>query len=189
MLEEDEALALDYDYAASFVGFLRDRFGMPALLELYAALDGVDAEGPRTSSSPSSARTGPPSRAHTCLRTPRVALSARSTASFRCSRGQPTPGPFAVASHCEDAATTGPYLGWSDEDTPASERHVILEISAPGTYAVTMTSSAKTSINVEDWHDKQLGEEIELSPGRKRLTIVSDIADEAVGEVVLSGPL
>jgi len=66
---------------------------------------------------------------------------------------------------------------------------VILEISAPGTYAVTMTSSAKTSINVEDWHDKQLGEEIELSPGRKRLTIVSDIADEAVGEVVLSGPL
>lgn len=35
----------------------------------------------------------------------------------------------------------------------------------------------------------QLNEPIELLPGRKRITIGTSTADEAVGEIVLRGPL
>ena len=45
LVEVSEAQKLNYVTAASFVRYLSDRFGMPALLELYAALDGVDAQG------------------------------------------------------------------------------------------------------------------------------------------------
>lgn len=198
MLEEDEPLDLDYDSAASFVGFLRDRYGMPTLLDLYAALDGVDVEG---TSAVFLSVLGEDWDAVESAYLPAY-MPGGFVGSLNCDF--PVVAPVAdtwtvsVATPCEDAATVGPYLGWSNEDTPASERHVILEVPTAGTYTVTMTSSAKTSINVEacgdapgyfSWYDTQIGEEIELSPGRKRLTITSDIADDAVGEVVLTGPL
>jgi hypothetical protein len=197
MLEESNAFNLDYNSAASFVRFLRDRFGMPALLELYAALDRVDVEG---TSDVFLAVLGEDWDAVESAYLP--AYTPNFVGAINCDFPVLAPAgdtwTLPVASPCEDAATVGPYLGWVASDTPASERYVILEIPAAGTYTVTMTSSAGTSVNIIDCgdapeyfsrHDTRLNETIELSPGRKRLKITTDIADEAVGEVVLSGPL
>ncbi len=197
MLEQSKALGLDYDSAANFVRYLRDRFGMPALLELYAALDGVGAEGtPDVFLAVLGEEWDAVEGAYL------ASYSAGFVGSINCDF--PVLAPVAdawtipVASPCEDAATIGPFLGWVESDTPASEHHVLLEIPAAGTYTVTMTSSANTSVGLIDCYDPhgyfsrydvQLNEEIELLPGRKRLTIVTDIADDAVGEIVLRGPL
>jgi len=197
MLEEDKALNLDYDSAASFVRFLRDRYGMPALLELYGALDGVDVAGtPGVFLAVLGESWDAVESAYLPAYTPNF------VGAINCEFPVLAPAADAwtlpIASPCEDAAVIGPYLGWSEADTPSARRQVILEVPAAGTYAVTMTSSAVTSLDIIDcgdapddisWYDAQVSEEIELSPGRKRLTIVTDIADEAVGEVVVSGPL
>jgi len=60
----------------------------------------------------------------------------------------------------------------------------------------SMTTSAKTWVALSDcdapfatYAGEQLNEPIELLPGRKRLDIKTDIADEAVGEITLRGPL
>jgi hypothetical protein len=169
---------------------------MPALLELYAALDGVDAEGtPDVFLAVLGEEWDEVESAYLAAYTPGF------VGAINCD--WPVLAPVAdtwtlpVTSPCEDASTIGPYLGWAKEDTPASERHVILEVPTAGTYTVTMTSSANASVNIIDCgdapdyfsgYDTRLGEEIELSPGRKRLTVTTDIADDAVGEVALIGP-
>lgn len=196
MLEQDKALGLDYDSAASFVRFLRDRHGMPALLELYAALDGVDAAGtPDVFLAVLGEDWDAAESAYLPAYTPNYVGAINCEFPVLEPAGDTWTLP--VTSPCEDAATIGPYLGWAEEDTPSSRRHVILEVPAAGTYTVTMTSSAITSLDIIDcddapddisWYDTRVREEIELSPGRKRLTIITDIADEALGEVVLKGP-
>ncbi len=197
LVEVSEAQKLNYVTAASFVRYLRDRFGMPALLELYAALDNVDAEG-----------------------TPDVFLavlgvdwddveggyfvtySPDAVGSINCDFPVLAPEAdtwtFPVDSPCDDAATIGPFLGWFDSDTPTTERYATLEIEEADIYTVSMTSSAKVSVYLIDCdeplehfsaYDTQRTEEIELLPGRKRIQIVTDIPDAAVGEVrVRRGP-
>ena len=193
LLEVSEPQFLNYDAAASFVRYLRDRFGMATLLELYAALDGVDMEG-----------------------TPDVFLAVLGVTwddvesgyvttyapvpvgSINCDFPELAPEAetwtIPVDSPCEDAATIGPFLGWYDSDIPYSERYVTLEIPEAGVYTVTMTSSTEVSVVLLDcdepgeyhtWYDSQVDDAIEMAPGRKRLLIGADIADAAVGEVVL----
>ena len=77
-----------------------------------------------------------------------------------------------------------------------SERYLTLEIRETGTYMASMTTSAKTWVALSDcdvpcatYASGQLNEPIELLPGRKRITIGTSTADEAVGEIVLRGPL
>lgn len=198
MMEEDKALNLDYDSAASFVGFLRDRFGMPALLELYAALDGVDAAGTRDVIL---AVLGEDWDTIESAYLPAY-IPGGYVGALNCDF--PVLPPVAdtwtlpVTAPCEDTSIIGPRLGWSEDDTPSSERYMILEIPVAGTYEMTMTSSGKTSVEIIDCGDApgrlceygtRVTRQIELSPGRKRLQIITDIADNAVGEVVLRGPL
>ena len=193
LIEVSKPQQLDYEAAASFVRYLRDRFGMPALIELYAALDGVDARG-----------------------TPDVFLAVLGVdwddvqggylvtyapvpvGSINCDFPELAPEAetwtVPVDSPCEDAATIGPFLGWYESDIPYSERYVTIEIAEAGVYTVTMTSSANVSVVLLDcdepgeyntWYDSRVDEAIEMAPGRKRLLIAADIADAAVGEVVL----
>ena len=198
MLEATDSLDIDYTAAASFVQYLRDRFGMAAVIELYAALDRVDAQA-----------------------TPEVFLAVMGESwgaveddfldtndwspvgSINCDFPELAPDDsgtwtLPVAPMCEDAATVGPFLGWDDADSPHTKRHVILEIPEAGMYSLTMTSSATASIEILDCDvpvlrvsrfGTQLAEEIEMVPGRKRLVLASNIADRAVGEVVIRGPL
>ena len=193
MLGKSESLGLDYNSAASFVRYLRDRFGMPAVLELYAALDRVDAQA-----TPDVFLVVLGEDWDSVEDAYLAAFTPASVGTINCDFPEIAPEAatwtFAVASPCEDAATIGPFLGWVDTDTPHSERYVTLEIPEDGIYTVTMTSSAKISVDLIDCddpleyysrYDARLNEEIELVPGRKRLTILTDIADEAVGEVVL----
>ncbi len=193
LLAVSEPQLLNYDAAASFVRYLRDRFGMATFLELYAALDGVDVQG-----------------------TPDVFLAVLGetwddvesgyvttyapvpVGSINCDFPEVVPEAetwtVPVDSPCEGAATIGPFLGWYDSDIPYSERYVTLEIAEAGVYTVAVTSSAKVSIVLLDcdepeeystWYDSRVDEAIEMAPGRKRLLIGADIADAAVGEVVL----
>jgi len=180
MLEVSEPQDLDYDAAASFVRYLRDRFGMPALLELYAALDGVDAHG-----------------------TPDVFLAVLGVdwddveggylvtyapvpvGSINCDFPALAPEAdtwtFPVDSPCDDAATIGPFLGWFDSDTPSAERYATLEIEEADIYTVSVTSSTRVSVYIIDCddpreyfsvYDTQWTEEIEMLPGRKRIQVV-----------------
>ncbi len=59
-----------------------------------------------------------------------------------------------------------------------------------------LTTSASTSVVISDcdapftvYLGPELNDAIELLPGRKRLDIKTDIADESVGEITLRGPL
>ena len=145
----DKPQQLDYEAAASFVRYLRVRFGMPALLELYAALDDVDAQG-----------------------TPDVFLavlgvdwddveggyyvtySPDAVGSINCDFPELAPEAGAwtipVDSPCEDAGTIGPFLGWYESDIPYSERYVTLNVPEAGVYTVSLTSSADVSIVLID---------------------------------------
>jgi hypothetical protein len=194
MLVVSKAGELDYDSAASFVGYLRDRYGMPTLLELYASLDRVDAQA-----------------------TPDVFLAVTGedwdvvedayltgftpipVGSLNCDFPEVAPEngawTFPVDSPCEGPVTIGPLLGLDESFTPQAERYMTLEISEAGTYMATMTSSAKAYVALSDcdmpetYVGGELNDLIELLPGRKRLRITTDIADAVVGEIVLRGPL
>ena len=197
MLETTKTLDLDYESAASFVRYLRDRFGMVAVLDLYAALDRVDAKAtPEVFFGVLGEPWDVVEDAYLATYTPISVGSINCNFPEHASEGGTWT--FPVASLCEDTASIGPFLGWADTDTPRTERYVTLEIPEAGVYSLTMTSSATISIGLiacdeplrgYSRYDKQLDEEIELVPGRKRFMISSDIADEAVGEVVLRGPL
>lgn len=193
MLEKSKPQDLSYDAAASFVRYLRDRFGMPALLELYAALDRVDAqETPDVFLAVLGEDWNAVEDAYLATFTP-IAVG-----SINCDFPELVPEAdtwtLEVAAPCEDATTIGPFLGWVNTDTPHSERYVTLEIAEAGTYRVTMSSSAGTSVELiacdeptgsYSSYETRLDEVIELTPGRKRLMIATDIADAAVGKVVL----
>ena len=69
-----------------------------------------------------------------------------------------------------------------------------VEIPEAGIYTLTMTSSVDTAVDIIACDEPlrgfsryatQVEQSIEFVPGRKRLKIVTYIADEAVGEVVL----
>lgn len=197
MLAQTDYLGLSYDSAASFVRYLRDRFGMPALIELYAALDHVDAaHTPEVFFDVLGEEWDAVEDAYLADFTP-VPVG-----SVNCDFPELAPESGAwtlpVASPCEDDATIGPFLGWVDTDTPHSRRHVLIDVAQPGLYTVTLTSSANVSVELiacdeplqgYSRYDTRLDEQIELLPGRKRLTIAADIADEAVGELVVRGPM
>lgn len=193
LVEASKPEQLDYEAAASFVRYLRERFGMPALIELYAALDGVDARGT-------------PDVFFAVLGVPwddvesgyRATYTPVSVGSINCDFPEVAPDAetwtISVDSPCEDTGTIGPFLGWYESDIPYSERYVTLEIAEAGVYTVVLTSSAKVSVFLLDcdepgeyysWYDSRVDEAIEMAPGRKRLVITADIPDEAVGEVVL----
>lgn len=193
MVAISEARKLDYDTAASFVRYLRDRFGMPALLELYAALDGVSA-----AKTPDVARAVLGVDWDDIEAGYLVTYKPTPVGSINCDFPVLAPEAdtwtFPVDSPCDDAATIGPFLGWYDSDTPYTERYATLEIEEADIYTVSMTSSAKVSVYLIDCdepleyfsvYDAQWTEEIELLPGRKRLLVVTDIPDAAVGEVRL----
>ena len=102
------------------------------------------------------------------------------------------------ASSCEDAGSIGPFLGWIDTDTPRIERYVIVDIPEAGIYSLSMTSSATLSMEIIacdeplqsfSGYDTRLDQQIEFVPGRKRLMVSPDIADNAVGQVIIRGPL
>ena len=193
LLKVSEPQLLDYEAAASFVRYLRDRFGMPALLELYAALDGIDVQG-----------TPDVFRAVLGVTWDDVESGYLATympvpvGSINCDFPELAPEAGAwtipVDSPCEDAGTIGPFLGWYDTDIPFSERYVTLNVTEAGVYTVSLTSSADVSIVLIDCdepleyysrYDSRLDDAIEMAPGRKRLVIGADIADAAIGEVVL----
>ncbi|HEY0135948.1 MAG TPA: hypothetical protein VGB85_17805 [Nannocystis sp.] len=194
---ETKAMDLDYFSAASFVRYLRDRFGMPALIELYAALDRVDVQA-----------------------TPEVFLKTLGEAwdvveddylaaytptyvgSINCDfpELEPEAGTwtFPITASCEDAGSIGPFLGWIDTVAPRIERYVIVDIPEAGIYSLSMTSSATVSMEIiacdeplRSYNDygTQIDQQIEFVPGRKRLVVSPDIADETVGGIVIRGPL
>ena len=197
MLETNKTFDLDYESAASFVRYLRDRFSMAAVLELYAALDQVDAQAtPEVFLAVLGEPWGVVEAAYLATYTPISVGSINCDFPELASEGGTWT--FPVASLCEDTASIGPFLGWVDTDTPRTERYVTLEIPEAGVYSLKVTSSAIISIGLiacdeplrpYSRYETRLDEEIELVPGRKRLMISSDIADEAVGEVILRGPL
>ena len=197
MLETTDSLDLGYTSAARFVQYLRDRFGMAAVIELYAALDRVDAQG---TPEVFLAVMGEPWRAVEDAYL--AAYTPGYVGSVNCDFPELAPDrgtwTLPVASLCEDATTVGPFLGWDDADSPHTERYVTLEVFEAGMYSLTMTSSAKASISLRDCDEEvgtysrfgtQLDAEIEMVPGRKRLMVASNIADGAIGEVVIRGPL
>jgi hypothetical protein len=149
LLEVSEPQLLDYEAAASFVRYLRDRFGMPALLELYAALDGIDVKG-----------TPDVFRAVLGVTWDDVesgylaAYMPIPVGSINCDFPELAPEAGAwtipVDSPCEDAGTIGPFLGWYDTDIPYSERYVTLNVPEAGVYTVSLTSSADVSIVLID---------------------------------------
>ena len=191
---ESKARGLSYESAASFVRYLRDRYGMPTLIELYAALDRVDA-----------------------MATPGVfrevlgddwddvedaylsAFMPIPVGSLNCDYPEVAPKDdawtFAFDLTCDAPTTVGPFLGLGDPFTPGAEQYWTLEIREPGLYRATMTTSARAYVALSDcdvpetYAGGQLNDVIELLPGRKRLIISTDIANEAVGEIVLRGPL
>lgn len=193
MIEVSKPRDLDYNTAASFVRYLRDRFGMPALLELYAALDGVGArDTPDVFLAVLGAQWNDVESGYLATYAP------VSVGSINCDFPELAPEAGAwtipVDSPCEDAGTIGPFLGWYDTDIPYSERYVTLNVPEAGVYTVSLTSSADVSIVLIDCdepleyysrYDSRLDDAIEMAPGRKRLVIGADIADAAVGEVVL----
>ena len=197
MMLETKAFDLRYPSAASFVGYLRDRFGMPALLELYAALDHVDVQATpdvflKTLGEPWNVVEDD----YLATYTPGYVGSIN--CEFPTLMPEAGAWTFPVTSSCTDAAAIGPFLGWIDTDTPRIERYVIVDIPEAGIYSVTLTSSATISIGLlacdeplrsYTGYDTQLDVQIEMVPGRKRLMFSADIADEAVGELVLRGPL
>ncbi|HEY0133892.1 MAG TPA: hypothetical protein VGB85_07425 [Nannocystis sp.] len=194
MLAQSDALGLDYDSAASFVRYLRDRFGMPAVIELYAALDHVDAqETPDVFLAVLGEDWRSVEEAYMAAYTP-VSVGSLNC-DFPVLAPEEDTWKLPVASSwCEDAAAVGPFLGLDASFIPYSERYVIVEIPEAGLYTLTMTSSAKASIGLIacdepldgfSWYDTEVNESIEFVPGRKRLTISTDIADKAVGEVVI----
>jgi len=193
MLAQSDALRLDYDSAASFVRYLRDRFGMPSLIELYAALNRVDAEAtPDVFLAVLGEDWRSVEEAYMATFTP-VPVGALSC-DFPVLAPEAGTWTLPVASPCEDAATIGPFLGWRDSSIPYSERSVIVEIPEAGIYTLTMTSSVDTAVNIIACDEPldgfsryatQVEQLIEFVPGRKRLTIMTYIADEPVGEVVL----
>ncbi len=192
---ESKALELDYDSAASFVRYLRERYGMPAVIELYAALDRVDAEGtPDVFLAVLGDDWGAVEDAYLAAFTPTPVGSLN--CDFPEVAPQANTWTFPIDSPCEDASTIGPFLGLDESFSPHSERYMTLEIREAGTYMATMTTSAKTSVAINDcdapftvYAGGRLNDEIELLPGRKRLKISTDIADKAVGEIILRGPL
>lgn len=197
MLATTKPLELSYPSAASFVRYLRDRFGMAAVIELYAALDRVDVQAtPEVFLTVLGESWGAVEDAYLATYTP-VPVG-----SINCDFPEFAPEgdtwTFPVASLCEDATSIGPFLGWMDTDTPRTDRYVTLDIPEAGVYSVTMTSSATISIELVacdeplrfySRYGTKVDEEIEFVPGRKRLWIATDIADEAVGEVIVRGPL
>ena len=193
MLAQSDALRLDYDSAGSFVRYLRDRFGMPAVIELYAALDGVDAGAtPDVFLAVLGADWKSVEEAYLAAFTPVPVGSLN--CDFPVLAPEDGTWTLPVASPCEDAATVGPFLGLDTSFIPYSERYVILEVPEAGIYTLTMTSTVNTYINLIacdeplDGYSRYttgIDELIEFVPGRKRLTISTDIADEPVGEVVL----
>ena len=193
MLAQSDARRLDYDSAASFARYLRDRFGMPAVIELYAALDRVDAqETPNVFL----AVLGEDWRS---VEEAYVALTPDPVGSLNCDFPMLAPEagtwtlPIASA-WCENAAAVGPFLGLDASFIPYSERHVIVEIPEDGLYTLIMTSTTNAGVGVIACdepldgfgrYNTHVNESIEFVPGRKRLTIVTEVANEAVGEVVL----
>ena len=193
MLAQSDSLGLDYDSAASFVRYLRERFGMPAVIELYAALDDVDAQA-----TPDVFLAVLGEDWRSVEEAYMTAFTPVRVGSINCDFPMlaPEEGTWTlpVASPCEDAATIGPFLGWRDSSTPYSARSVILEIPEAGIYTLTMTSSSDISIEIIACDEplrgfsryaSQVEQALEFVPGRKRLMISTYIADEAVGEVVL----
>ena len=190
-----KAVGLSYDSAASFIRYLRDRYGMPALLDLYAALDRVDV-------------AGTPDMFLAVLGDDWDAVEDAYLAAFiplpvgslNCDFPVVAPEAdlwtFPIDAPCEDPAAIGPFLGLGESFIPYSERYLTLEIREAGTYMASMTTSAKTWVALSDcdapfatYAGGQLNEPIELLPGRKRLTIGTSTADNALGEIVLRGPL
>jgi len=193
MLAQSRALGVDYDSAASFVGYLRDRFGMPALIELYAALDRVDAKAtPEVFLAVLGEEWRSVEEAYMATFTPVPVGSIN--CDFPVLAPEAGTWTLPVASPCEDAATIGPFLGFDTSFIPASERSVIVEIPEAGIYTLTMTSSVDVAVDIMacdvplrgfSRFATQFEQSIEFVPGRKRLEISMYIADEAVGEVVL----
>ena len=190
-----KAVGLSYDSAGSFVRYLRERYGMPAVIELYAALDRVDVEG-----TPDVFLAVLGDDWEAVEDAYLAAYSPIPVGSLNCDFPEVAPQAntwtFPIDSPCEDAATIGPFLGLDETFPPRSERYTTFEIREAGTYMAAMTTSAKTSVAISDcdapftvYAGRQLNDAIELLPGRKRLDIKTDIADEAVGEIILRGPL
>lgn len=193
MLAQSGALGVDYDSAASFVRYLRDRFGMPALLELYGALDRVDAKAtPDVFLAVLGEDWRSVEEAYMATFTP-VPVGALNC-DFPVLVPEAGTWTLPVASPCEDGATIGPFLGLDASFIPASKRSVVVEIPEAGIYTLTMTSSVDVAVDIiacdeplrgYSRYDTQVNESIEFVPGRKRLEISMYIADEAVGQVVL----
>lgn len=190
-----KAAELSYDSAGSFVRYLRGRYGMPALIELYGALDRVDAEA-----TPDVFLAVLGDDWHAVEDAYLAAYIPVPVGALNCDFPVVTPQAdtwtIPVDSPCDGPATLGPFLGLDDTFPPVSIRHVILDIREPGTYLPDMTTSAITYVAITDcdapftrYSGSDLNVPIELLPGRKRLDIKTDIADEAVGEITLRGPL
>jgi hypothetical protein len=110
MIEVSKPRDLDYNTAASFVRYLRDRFGMPALLELYAALDGMRAPilaalvlAACGDAAPPGFSTGP------AITSVSASTSGSSSGGDTSSTGRPTTRPAAPAARARGScATSGP---------------------------------------------------------------------------------
>ena len=193
MLAQSDAWGLSYDSAGSFVRYLRDRFGMPAVIELYAALDRVDAEAtPDVFLAVLGEDWKSVEHAYVATFTPVPVGSLN--CDFPVLAPEEGTWTLPVASPCEDAATVGPFLGLDASFIPHNEHSVIVEIPEAGIYTLTMTSSADVAVDIDVCDVPLIGfaryaTQVELSiefvPGRKRLMITTYGADEAVGEVVL----
>ncbi len=198
MLGVTKALELDYDSAGMFVAFLRDRVGMPALLELYAALDGADEQ--RTREVFLELLGADWSTAEGAFM---ASYAQGYTGTLNCDFPELAPQAGAwtmpVGSRCADPSAIGPFLGWDDDFPPYTKRFVTLNIPEDGAYQLTLTSTAPTSVELiacdvarktdASLYDTITSEEVQLVAGRYRLRIGTDIADEATGDVVLRGPL
>ena len=132
MLETTKAIDLSYSSAASFVRYLRDRFGMPAVIELYAALDRVDVQA-----TPDVFLKTPGEAWDVVEDDYLAAYTPGYVGSINCDFPQLMPDgdtwTFPVTSSCHDMGAIGPFLGWIDTDSPRTERYVIVDIPEAGT--------------------------------------------------------
>ncbi len=199
MLAIDEPIDLYYQDAGSFVRHLRNRFGMPRLLELYAALDRVDVDQTRTVFRQVLGVDWDDVEAD-YLAGYVPELVGLLDCDFPVLTPEGDTWTLPVTSTCDDPSAIGPFLGWFEDDAPYPpylRHHVIVDIEEAGTYLFGIRSSTKIGASLKrcaadlEGHGLYMddgGILIELAPGRWRLMIDPTIDDASSGEVILQGP-
>lgn len=181
MMAIDRPIDVDYTSAAQFVDYLRSRFGMPAVIDLYARSDGMSADEMRREFERVFAVDFATVEAEYLAQfVPEV------VGSLDCARDhlEPEAGRWSrdLAPRCADDGVMGPYHYFSPSEPVRLRYHLSFSVPVAGTYRLELRSTAKLTVNlaacdVDDFHSwwaPAVDEPVELMPSSYRLEIIAD---------------